>query len=50
MIQARSKIKKANPNVQRIRRLKRLEKFVEKQIEKYVKIHKKHEKEITYIG
>jgi hypothetical protein len=43
------KMKKPNPNLERIRRLKRSEEFVERQIEKYVKIHKKHEKEISYI-
>jgi len=42
--------KKVNPNIVRIRRLKRLESFVEKQIEEYVKIHKKNEKNIKYIG
>ncbi|MBI2547657.1 MAG: hypothetical protein HYW23_04435 [Candidatus Aenigmarchaeota archaeon] len=46
---SKHKTKKINPNITRIRRLKRLEEFVEKQIERYVKIHKKHEKEITYI-
>lgn len=44
------KPKKASANIQRIRRLKRLEEFVERQIEKYVRLHKKHEKELTYIG
>jgi len=31
-------------------RLKCLEKFVAKQIEKYIKIHKEHEKDLDYIG
>ncbi len=42
--------KKLNPNIKRIRRLKKLEDFVEEQIDKYVKIHKKHEKDLRYIG
>ncbi|MEM5801858.1 MAG: hypothetical protein QXQ18_00520 [Candidatus Aenigmatarchaeota archaeon] len=31
-------------------RLKKIEKFVEKQLEKYIRIHKEHEKELKYIG
>ncbi len=42
--------KGANSTIRRIRRLKRLEEFVEKQIDKYVRLHKRHEKELTYIG
>jgi len=44
------KLKKRNPNIERIRRLKRMESFVEEQMERYIKIHKKHEKELNYIG
>jgi hypothetical protein len=32
------------------RKLKELEKFVINEIEKYVKLHKKHEKDLRYIG
>lgn len=32
------------------KKVKDLEKFVLKQIEEYVKIHKKHEKDLSYIG
>lgn len=45
-----SKPKKLNPNIERIRRLKMLEKFAEQQLEKYIRLHKKNEKEIRYIG
>ena len=31
-------------------REKKLEDFMLKQIEKYVRIHKEHEKDLTYIG
>jgi len=34
----------------RMSKLKRLEKFATEQIEKYVKIHKEHEKDLDYIG
>lgn len=34
----------------RMSRLKRLEKFATRQIEKYIKIHKEHEKDLDYIG
>ncbi|MBI2084000.1 MAG: hypothetical protein HYT70_00040 [Candidatus Aenigmarchaeota archaeon] len=42
--------KKPNPNIERIRRLKRLEKFAERQLEQYIRIHKKNSKDIRYIG
>lgn len=42
--------RKINPNIERIRRLKRLEKFAEMQLEKYIRIHKKNSKDIRYIG
>lgn len=41
---------RTNPNIKRIKRLKRLESFAEEQIDRYVKIHKKHEKDLRYIG
>lgn len=41
---------KANPNIKRIKRLKRMEKFTEEQVERYIKIHKKNEKDLRYIG
>lgn len=44
------KTKKISPNIKRIRKLRRMEKFIEDQIEHYIKIHKKHEKELRYIG
>ena len=42
--------KRNSSNITRIRRLKRLEKFAEEQIEHYIKIHKKNEKDLKYIG
>lgn len=39
-----------SPNIKRIRRLKKLEKFAEEQIDRYVKIHKKNAKDLKYIG
>jgi hypothetical protein len=42
--------RKLNPNIERIRKLKRMERFVENQIEEYIKLHKRHEKELSYIG
>ncbi|MBI5872087.1 hypothetical protein HZB88_03290 [archaeon] len=44
------RLRKRNPNIERIRRLRRMESFVEEQIDKYIKIHKKHEKDLSYIG
>ena len=41
---------KPNPNIKRIRRLKRMEDFAEEQVAKYIKIHKKNEKDLKYIG
>jgi hypothetical protein len=34
----------------KIKKWKLIEKFAVEQLEKYVKLHKKHEKEINYIG
>jgi hypothetical protein len=36
-------LRKRNPK-------KKIEKFAEQQLEKYIKIHKKHEKDLRYIG
>ncbi len=32
------------------KRYRKIEEFVMEQLEKYVKLHKKHEKELKYIG
>jgi len=32
------------------RRMKQWEKFAEQQLEKYIAIHKEHEKDLNYIG
>jgi hypothetical protein len=32
------------------KRLREIEKFVEEQLEKYIRIHKEHEKDLDYIG
>ena len=34
----------------KIKKQKSIENFVKQQLEMYIKIHKKHEKELTYIG
>jgi hypothetical protein len=36
--------------VKRVRRVKTIDDFIEDQISRYVRIHKRHEKEINYIG
>jgi hypothetical protein len=32
------------------KKMKQWEKFAEEQLEKYIEIHKKHEKDLNYIG
>lgn len=34
----------------RVRRVENLENFIRKQLTRYIRIHKRHEKEINYIG
>ena len=50
MPEKKKQVTRPNPNIERIRRLKRMEKFAEEQIEKYIKIHKKNAKDLRYIG
>ncbi len=34
----------------RIMRIREIEKFMEEQLEEYIRIHKEHEKDLRYIG
>jgi len=36
--------------MRKIKKQKEIEKFIVKQMEKYIKIHKKNEKDLRYIG
>lgn len=42
-----SKIKK---KVKKMKRVMTVDDFIENQLSRYIKIHKRHEKEINYIG
>ena len=43
------KLKKARA-MRKNRRVKRIERFAEEQLERYLELHKKHEKDLNYIG
>jgi hypothetical protein len=36
--------------MRRIKRMRTVDDFIQDQISRYIRIHKKHEKEINYIG
>lgn len=41
---------KAKKKVRRVRRVMSVDDFIENQLSRYIKIHKRHEREINYIG
>jgi len=43
-------MKKRVKRISHVSRIKKIERFIEKQMEKYLRIHKEHEKDLSYIG
>jgi hypothetical protein len=44
------KAPKMKKRMKKIRRIMTVDEFIENQLSRYIKIHKQHEKEISYIG
>jgi len=41
---------RAKKKIKKMRRVLTVDEFIEAQLSRYIKIHKEHEKEISYIG